>query len=139
MQVSDSVHPERFTLILTDTPTTQASTLQEEHMSRIALAVTAAIAVTTLSLGGANATSLVPGEVLGGLNLTGYCQAVHGTGFKAVALGDGAGDWVCQRSEHDRRPISVQRACEMQYKARPVKAVTIGSTSAGSWRCSKSR
>lgn len=102
-------------------------------------AVIAALTLTTLSLGGAHATSLVPGEDLGGVNLTGYCQAVHGTGFKAVTLGSGAGDWVCQRSEHDRRPISVQQACEMQYKARPVKAVTIGSTDAGSWRCFKPR
>jgi hypothetical protein len=100
------------------------------------LAIAAALTFATLSLGGANASPLVPGQILGGLNLTGYCKAVHGTGFKAVTLGDGAGDWVCQKSEHDRRPISVQRACEMQYNARPVKAITVG-TSAGSWRCYK--
>jgi hypothetical protein len=109
-------------------------------MTRIAQIVfTAALGFTSLSIGGANATTLPPGKILGGLNLTGYCQAVHGAGFKAVALGNGAGDWACQRNVHDRRPISVQRACEMQYGVRPVKAITVGLNDAGSWRCFQPR
>ena len=75
------------------------------------------------------------GRILGGLDLTGYCRATFGQGFKAVTLGSGAGDWTCERSAGDRRPISVQKACEMQYQARPIKAVALDANDAGSWRC----
>jgi hypothetical protein len=73
-------------------------------------------------------------KVLGGVDLMRYCKAAHGAGFRAVAVGGGAGNWTCERNANDRRPISVQRACQMQYSARPIKAVAVGG-GIGAWRC----
>ena len=74
---------------------------------------------------------------LGGVNLTAYCTGAFGGGFKSIALGPGAGDWVCQNGNdvHDRRPISVQTACAQQYRqyANVVKARS--GAGAGSWVC----
>ena len=83
----------------------------------------------------ANAETLPPGNILGGVDLSRYCRAVFGAGFKAVTIGDTAGDWTCERSAGDRRPISVQQACEMQYAQRPIKAIVLGPNKPGAWRC----
>jgi hypothetical protein len=73
-------------------------------------------------------------KILGGVDLMRYCNVIHGAAFRAVAVGSGAGNWTCERNANDRRSISVQRACEMQYSARPITAVTVGSGT-GAWRC----
>ena len=74
-------------------------------------------------------------RVLGGVNLNAYCSATFGAAFKAVANGPGAGDWSCQQNNNDRRPISVQTACEMQYSERPIRSVALNPAAAGSWVC----
>ncbi len=92
------------------------------------------MAALTLSAN-ARADTLPPGNILGGVDLTGYCRAVFGGEFKAVTIGDTAGDWTCERSAGDRRQISVQQACEMQYGQRPIKAIVLGPNKPGAWRC----
>jgi hypothetical protein len=74
-------------------------------------------------------------RLLGGVDLTAYCQSKYGGEFKAVSLSGKSTDWTCQRNAQDRRPVSVQAACEQQYKMRPVKAVTVGAARATDWRC----
>jgi hypothetical protein len=36
-------------------------------------------------------------------------------GIQSVLVGKTAGDWTCQQSKNNRRPISVEKACKMQY------------------------
>jgi hypothetical protein len=74
-------------------------------------------------------------RLLGGVDLTAHCQSKYGGEFKAVSLSGKATGWTCQRNAQDRRPISVQAACEQQYKVRPVKAVSVGAARATDWRC----
>jgi hypothetical protein len=94
------------------------------------------IAIISLStLPSAHSDTLPPGKILGGVDLSGYCRATFGNGFKAVTIGDTAGDWTCEQSAGDRRPISVQQACEMQYGQRPIRAIVLGPNKPGAWRC----
>jgi len=74
---------------------------------------------------------------LGGVNLTAWCVGAYGAAFHSVALGPGAGDWVCQRGTdiHDRRPISVQSACQQQYPQYVNFVKARSGTGAGSWVC----
>lgn len=88
-----------------------------------------------LFLAPAQADTLPPGVILGGVDLTRYCRAIFGGEFKAVTIGDTAGDWTCERNAGDRRGISVQQACEMQYGQRPIKAIVLGPNKPGAWRC----
>jgi hypothetical protein len=74
-------------------------------------------------------------EILGGVNLNAFCSQVFGNAFKALTVGPGAGDWVCQNGSNtrDRRAISVQAACRMQYHSGAIKAKS--GAGAGSWVC----
>jgi len=74
---------------------------------------------------------------LGGVNLTAYCQGAYGSSFKSLAIGSGAGDWVCQNGSdiHDRRPISVQTACQQQYSPYKSSVKAKSGAGAGSWVC----
>jgi hypothetical protein len=62
--------------------------------------------------------SLALDQSLGGVNLTAWCQGAFGAAFRSVHLGAAATQWVCQRGTdaNDRRPISVQSACQQQYR-----------------------
>ncbi len=83
---------------------------------------------------GANAATLAQQGYtnLGGLDLTGWCQATYGADFKAWARGTGAGDWSCQGTGNDRREISVADACKQQYRP-DAKAEALGGVT--SWQC----
>lgn len=81
---------------------------------------------------------------IGGVDLDRYCAAVHGHRYESVLLGDTAGDWKCQRvgsnhhhGEHSsgRHPISVERACKMQYGRDGLKAKALDWNDPLSWRC----
>ena len=62
------------------------------------------------------------GRNLGGVNLNYYCQRTFGSGFKSVLVGKTAGDWTCQQSQNERRSISVENACKLQYGKPNLKA-----------------
>ena len=53
--------------------------------------------------------------ILAGVNLTPWCKKTFGGNFKAKLIGSTAGDWTCQQSAGNRRPISVKSACKLQY------------------------
>lgn len=72
---------------------------------------------------------------IGGVNLNAYCQKTFGAGFKSVLIGTTAGDWTCERSAGNRRPISVKDACTMQYGKAGLKARALKWSDATSWRC----
>jgi hypothetical protein len=72
---------------------------------------------------------------LGGVNLNSYCSKTFGAGFKSVLVGKTAGDWTCQKSQNDRRPISVEKACKMQYGKSGLKAKALAWNDPLSWRC----
>jgi hypothetical protein len=72
---------------------------------------------------------------LGGVNLNNYCQKTFGPRFRSVLIGRTAGDWTCQRSANDRRQISVQAACAMQYNKPGIKARALNWKDPLSWRC----
>jgi hypothetical protein len=72
---------------------------------------------------------------LGGVNLTFWCAKQHGTGFKAKLIGKTAGDWTCERSAGDRRPVSVESACKLQYGNKAYKAKALNWNDPKSWKC----
>lgn len=72
---------------------------------------------------------------LGGVNLNYYCSKTFGAGFKSVLVGKTAGDWTCQQSQNDRRPISVEAACRLQYGRSDLKAKALNWNDPLSWRC----
>jgi len=49
-----------------------------------------------------------------GVNMDAYCKRQYGQAFASKVIGATVGDWVCQTSDHDRRPISVKQACIWQ-------------------------
>ncbi len=51
-------------------------------------------------------------DVRKGVNMDAYCKRKFGQTFAAAYLGNG--EWVCQTSAHNRRPISVIEACQWQ-------------------------
>ncbi len=73
--------------------------------------------------------------VLGGVNLTAWCAKQHGTGFKAKLIGKTAGDWTCERSAGDRRPVSVESACKLLYGNKAYKAKALNWNDPLSWKC----
>ncbi len=73
--------------------------------------------------------------VLGGVNLTPWCAKQFGGGFKAKLIGKTAGDWVCERSAGDRRPILVSKACKLQYGNKAYKAKALNWQDPYSWKC----
>jgi len=72
---------------------------------------------------------------LGGVNLSAWCAKQHGTGFKAKLIGKTAGDWTCERSAGDRRPVSVKNACKLQYGNKAYKAKALNWNDPLSWKC----
>ena len=72
---------------------------------------------------------------LGGVNLNSYCSKNFGAGFKSVLVGKTAGDWTCQKSQNDRRSISVEKACQQQYGKSGLKAKALSWNDPLSWRC----
>jgi hypothetical protein len=79
------------------------------------------------------------GVDLGGVNLNYYCSTTFGSGFKSVLVGKTAGDWTCQQSQNDRRPISVEAACKLQYGKPGLKAKALNWNDPLSWRCFEPR
>ena len=76
---------------------------------------------------------------VGGVNLNYYCQKTYGGAFKSVLVGDTAGDWTCQRNQNDRREISVENACKLQYNRNDLKARAINWNNPLSWVCMRPR
>src|SRR6476660_6186187 len=56
-------------------------------------------------------------------------------GIQSVLVGKTAGDWTCQQSKNNRRPISVEKACKMQYGKSGLKAKALAWGDPLSWRC----
>ncbi len=75
------------------------------------------------------------GKNLGGVNLNYYCQKTFGSGFKFVLVGKTAGNWTCQQSQNERRSISVENACKLQYGKPNLKAKALNWNDPLSWRC----
>ncbi len=73
--------------------------------------------------------------VLGGVNLTPWCQKQYGSGFIAKLIGKTAGDWTCERSAGDRRPVLVNKACILQYGPKAYKAKALKRNDPYSWKC----
>ena len=76
---------------------------------------------------------------VGGVNLNYYCQKTYGGAFKSVLVGNTAGDWTCQRNQNDRREISVENACKLQYNRNDLKARATDWNNPLSWVCMKPR
>ena len=76
---------------------------------------------------------------IGGVNLNYYCQKTYGGEFKSVLVGNTAGDWTCQRNQNDRREISVENACRLQYNRNDLKAWATDWNNPLSWVCMKPR
>jgi hypothetical protein len=76
---------------------------------------------------------------IGGVNLNYYCKKTYGDQFKSVLVGNTAGDWTCQRNNNDRREISVERACALQYNIYGLKARATDWNNPLSWVCMKLR
>gem|GEM_PF-2125908 len=74
---------------------------------------------------------------LGGVNLSSWCKSKFGSRFKAKLIGQTAGDWVCEQSKGNRRPISVTSACQLQYGRVVHKAKATDWSNPYSWRCMK--
>ena len=72
---------------------------------------------------------------VGGVNLNSYCKATFGQAFKSRLIGSTAGDWTCEQSAGNRRPISVEAACKMQYQGESIFARAMNWNDPGSWRC----
>ena len=72
---------------------------------------------------------------LGGVNLTAYCSKIYGYYFKAKLIQNHAGGWTCEKTAGNRRPISVKKACILQYGHRAYKAKALNWTDPTSWRC----
>ena len=70
-----------------------------------------------------------------GVNLDPWCKKNYGSNFKAKLIGKTAGDWTCERSAGDRRPISVADACKLQYGKRAYKAKALNWNDPYSWKC----
>ena len=72
---------------------------------------------------------------LGGVNLTPWCKSQFGSDFKAILIGKTAGDWTCQQSSGNRRPILVKSACQLQYGNKAYKAKALNWNDPYSWKC----
>ena len=74
-------------------------------------------------------------SVLGGVNLTPWCQSKFGSNHKAKLAGKTAGDWVCEGSNGKREGIAVTAACKLQYGKKSVKAKAMKWSDPYSWKC----
>jgi hypothetical protein len=93
------------------------------------------LAALVISGGPGIAASPSYGQGLGGVNLNYYCKTTFGAEFKSVLVGKTAGDWTCQRNNNDRRPISVNAACDLQYGKTGLRAKALNWNDPLSWRC----
>jgi hypothetical protein len=94
-----------------------------------------ALAASALTAGGAQSAGNTSEVNIGGVNLNAYCQKTFGAGFKSALIGKTAGDWTCERSAGDRRPISVKNACTMQYGNGVKQAKALNWNNPLSWVC----
>lgn len=101
-------------------------------MTKLAAALLSALLV--LSAIATEATAKY-GHNLGGVNLNYYCTKTFGAGFKSVLVGKTAGDWTCQLNNNERRSISVDNACKLQYGRQDVKSRALNWNDPLSWRC----
>lgn len=76
---------------------------------------------------------------VGGVNLNYFCQKTYGSAFTSVLVGNTAGDWTCQRNQNDRREISVENACKLQYNRYDLKARATDWNNPLSWVCMRPR
>ena len=74
-------------------------------------------------------------RVLGGVNLTPWCQKVYGSQFKAKLIAKNAGGWTCEESPGNRRGILVSEACKLQYGSKAYKAKALNQNDPYSWKC----
>ena len=79
--------------------------------------------------------NLNPGALLGGLNLTAWCQKQYGNGFKAKVIANNAGGWTCERGSNDRRPVQMISACKFQYGNKAYIAKPSSVNDPYSWKC----
>lgn len=103
-------------------------------MRKLVLAVIGAFGLIAVSTANGNAATFQD-VTLGGVNLTAWCQHSFGRNFKARLIGNDAGDWACEQSPGNRRPISVKSACRLQYGVRAYKARALSWSNPYSWRC----
>ena len=75
------------------------------------------------------------GVMLGGLNLTAWCQKQYGNGFKAKVIAKNAGGWTCERGANDRRPVQMFSACKFQYGNKAYIAKPLNGNDPNSWKC----
>lgn len=75
--------------------------------------------------------------VLGGVNLTAWCQKTYGNQFKAKLIANNAGGWTCEQSAGNRRGILVSKACKLQYGNKAYKAKALNQNDPYSWKCLK--
>lgn len=74
-------------------------------------------------------------KILGGVNISPWCRSKFGSGFKAKLIGKTAGDWVCEQSRGNRRPIAMTAACKLQYGNKAKKAKALNWSDPYSWKC----
>jgi hypothetical protein len=73
--------------------------------------------------------------IIGGVNLTPWCKSKFGKKFKARLIGKTAGDWTCEQTQGNRRPISVTAACKLQYGKKAKKSKAQNWNDPYSWKC----
>ena len=76
---------------------------------------------------------------IGGVSMNHYCVQTYGNQFKSVLVGKTAGDWACEQSANNRRPISVEHACKLHYGRGGLKAKALNWNDPLSWRCFEER
>ncbi|PHP67788.1 hypothetical protein CSC94_08915 [Zhengella mangrovi] len=70
-----------------------------------------------------------------GVDLTPWCKKTYGEEFKAKLIGKTAGDWTCEQSAGNRRPILVKSACRLQYGKKVYDAKALNWNDPYSWKC----
>jgi hypothetical protein len=101
------------------------------------LKIVAPFIAAGLVMSGVNTATATTTEFrsIGGVNLNHYCKVTYGGAFKSKLIGRTAGDWTCEQSAGNRRPISVEKACLMQYRKPRLKAKAMNWSDPYSWRC----
>lgn len=74
-------------------------------------------------------------EILGGVQLTPWCQKTYGVKFQAKIIANNAGGWTCEESPGNRRGILVSEACKLQYGNKAYKAKALNQNDPHSWKC----
>ncbi len=70
-----------------------------------------------------------------GVDLSHWCRTTFGSNFTAKLIGGTAGDWACEDHPGNRRPISVENACRLQWGNGVFKAEATNWNNPHSWKC----